>query len=404
MPNADGTPTELEKYNSTIGFWDNNNYTLPQIGNLVASRQARPPTFGVQGNAPWSPLLPGQGPVNQNLPPLLNPTTGLPYGQAKTPSVAMPDTTSLKTDFANPTPFSNLKLVPSQSDVTNALDLSNLVNANTTAYYNRVNPGSSANEAQLSRNIASAAAGQLAPQDMARIMQQGAEMGASMGSPGSPSAISGALVRYMGGIQALRDKASQLASEQFARTPKPTDIGQFLAKPEHTIQLAIEQSRREGTVLHDNQETQLRLALETMAQQGRTLDRETQITLKNMDLGGQIKHDETSRLIAALGEGGQNYRANLGANTQSNIAAANRDEQRYKAQLQAETARQTANLKYGQRGYAMNPLPQSPGYGGYNGGLPNFQDVFGGYSTPFGSESGVDENGLPVSVPSDYTG
>lgn len=365
----------MADYNARLA--QDNSYSLAQLGAMYPRRVQAAPSV-----TPWNPVA-----TNPNL-ALIDPKTGLPYSISPPASVSTRPTAA--NTLAGMAPVTvpqapqlpSINLTPTRADVGNAIDLSNLVNENTLSYYEKAHPGYTATNDQLHRNIADAAAGRLAPEDEANIIRQGVEMGAAMGVPGSPSAISGTLARYYGGIQALKDKAEQLAASEYARTPKPTDATQFLTKPEQQVQLIIEQARLQGAVLHDATEAALQKNLQQMIQDGRTLDRESSLVLKQMELDGQIRHDETTKLIAAASEGGQNYRAGLSANTQANIAAGNQAEQRYAAELAAQTSRQNAALHYapGQAaGPYLGPSPNAGGYGSgsYGAGLPSFEQVFG---------------------------
>jgi hypothetical protein len=266
--------------------------------------------------------------------------------------------------------------MPTEGDVNKAIDLSGLVNDSIRAYYEKANPGSTENNNQATANISNALAGRFDPIDEQRILRQGVEMGGNLVS-GSPAAISGALVNYMGGVQALREKGEGMAASQFNRTPKPIDPTQFLAKPEHKIALIVEQSRREGAVLHDNQETALRLELERMNQSGLTLNRDLQVRLEQMKQAGQIKHDSTISAIAEADRIAGNWRASLSAETDRYKTNVNSADNRYNSNLNAQNRYDLANFKYGNQQnrnptYSPNvPRPDQGPSGWFKGMFPS---------------------------------
>jgi len=366
----------FDSYNRDVGGG------LPTGGGLSAAQLGELWRFA-QKKSPGTPYNPAQPPLQpfSQPPPMLDPH------QANRTLPVAPNKTSLpfNVPMVPPPVFQNYSITPTDSEFNDALARARQVDDNNRAYYERMNPGSTSRNDQLSRNIDDAAHGRLAPEDEADILRKGAEMGAAMGSPDSPSARAGALTRLYGGIQALKDKAEALATSQFNRTLKPTSPTDYMVKPEQKIQLIIEQARLSQAALTSNQEATLKLQLQTMIESGRGLDRDLSLKLKEMEQAGQIRHDETVRLISDADRVAGNYRAGLqnsGENYRANLVNSGAN---YRALLDEQNKWNLGKLHYGNQ--APINFPTSPnGYGGGytpsgNSGV-TFNIPHGGYDSP----------------------
>ena len=388
--------TMFDLYNRDVagGLPGGTGLTAAQLGGLWDLR--RLPT--AQPTAPANVATP---------PPPIAPAASL-IPKAISRTTAVNPATSLQTSMAPMLPmptFNTTSLTPTDQEFTDALNRAKQVDENNRAYYERMNPGSTSTNDQLSRNIADAAAGRLAPEDEANILRQGAEMGAAMGVPGSPAALSGTLARYYGGIQGLKDKAEALASSQYNRTAKPTSPNDYLVKPEQKIQLVIEQARLTQAALTANQEATLKLQLQTMIESGRGLDRDMSLTLKEMEQNGQIRHDETVRLIAEadriagnyraeLASSGENYRAGLANSGLNYRAQLGQSGENYRTNVAANNQWNLGNLRYGNRGSVNFPTtsnyPTASPYGSVNRGPGQFAYNPLGAGVPYGTTSEFD--------------